>query len=219
MDIGILFNLATDDACIYRKQNPQRVRLKDLSALWTCSPGYREPLVLWPQGGVFVLPCPFHKADFNRSDSLQCFPREVSPALSSGLRFHAAFLVCPIQHILQHSRIQVTDPAVTHHWQDVVLSELLHLLGIACAGGGPHRDQILVPDLQAALGGAANALIQPGICFCICFPLAGTTRLCAGERLAHPVLLHLDLPTVLVRQPLGSIGSSSHKKYTSMGTL
>lgn len=219
MDIGILFNLATDDACIYRKQNPQRVRLKDLSALWTCSPGYREPLVLWPQGGVFVLPCPFHKADFNRSDSLQCFPREVSPALSSGLRFHAAFLVCPIQHILQHSRIQVTDPAVTHHWQDVVLSELLHLLGIACAGGGPHRDQILVPDLQAALGGAANALIQPGICFCICFPLAGTTRLCAGERLAHPVLLHLDLPTVLVRQPLGGIGSSSHKKYTSMGTL
>lgn len=73
MDIGILFNLATDDACIYRKQNPQRVRLKDLSALWTCSPGYREPLVLWPQGGVFVLPCPFHKADFNRPDSCNVF--------------------------------------------------------------------------------------------------------------------------------------------------
>lgn len=62
MDIGILFNLATDDACIYRKQNPQRVRLKDLSALWTCSPGYREPLVLWPQGGVFVLPCPISQS-------------------------------------------------------------------------------------------------------------------------------------------------------------
>ena len=41
--------------------------------------------------------------------------------------------------------------------------------------------------------------------------LTGAAGFCTGKGAAHAVLLHLDLPAVLVRQPDRRVGSQSHK--------
>lgn len=68
--------------------------------------------------------------------------------------------------------------------------------------------------IQSAVRRAAEkawALNPEGVQQLAGYPLTGAARLCTGERPALAVLLHLDLPAFLVRQPLGGIGSSSHK--------
>ena len=146
-----------------------------------------------------MLARPLDKGHLHATDALQRFAGQVAPALALAVRIQTAFLIGAVQHVLQHAGGQVADAPRTDHRQDVVAPELLHLLDVAGATRGFDRNHVLGPHVCAALCGAADALIQPGVGLAVRFALAGPTGFCAGKGPAHAVLLHLDLPAVLVR--------------------
>ena len=165
-----------------------------------------------------MLPRPFNKRHFDPADPLQRFAGQVAFAFPFAVRVQTALTVRSVQHILQHTGVQIPDTLRTDHRQDVIAPELLYLICVAAARSGLRGDQEFCPDIRTAFSCIRDALIQPSVRFPVRFPLAGSARLCTGEGPAHAVLLHFDLPALLIWQPCGCIRSSGHV-HTSIGTL
>ena len=94
-----------------------------------------------------MLPGPLHKGYLHAPDALQRLLREVALALALAFRVQAAFLIGPVQYVLQHSCVQIADAPGPDDRQNVVPAKVPDLIGVAGPARRPHRDHVFFPDL------------------------------------------------------------------------
>lgn len=157
---------------------------------------------------------PLDEGSLHRADALQgLFAERPAKRFALALLLQTALFICFVEDGLQVGFGQIADAQRAADGKDIVFPVLPALGQVGCTGCAGQIIQPVGVELGHLCGCADDALVQPGVCLGVCFPLAGAAGLGTVEAAALAVLLHIDLPAGLFFLPDGCAGSFGHK-YT-----